>query len=337
MQQKRVFGVKYRTMLPTNWQESAEACLGVRLGHLQQLGGGDFAQSFRATVLSIDSTTAPGDQLASLCTSNGLDGQLIANQSGEDLRVGDNIFIKTHADPPPLHFTTEALGLLWLKQTNSVRVPGVLGVDDDAPFLALRWIEFGSTQARHAVDEAEFGQQLARLHTAPCAGFGRVDSRTTGSLGLPNKPGDKWSEFYASQRLIPLMEIAAARGALPVKTLDKIERISFRLPEFVADDIQPSRLHGDLWAGNRVVDSRGLSWVIDPACHGGHREFDLAMMRLFGGFDTSCHTAYQEISPLSDGWRERVQLHQLAPLIVHAIKFGAAYRQATEDALEKYL
>lgn len=324
-------------MLPTNWQVTAEAHLGARLGQLQQLSGGDFAQSFRATVLSIDSTTAADDYLASLCTSNGLDGQLIADQSNKDLRVGDNLFIKTHADPPPFHFTTEALGLLWLKQTDSVRVPDVLGVDDEAPFLALRWIEFRSTHTRHASDEAEFGQQLAHLHSAPCDSFGRADSRSTGSLGLPNTPGEKWADFYASQRLIPLMEIAASRGALPVKTLKKIERISFKLPEFVADNVRPSRLHGDLWAGNRVVDSSGLSWVIDPACHGGHREFDLAMMRLFGGFDSICHTAYQEISPLSDGWRARVQLHQLAPLIVHAIKFGAAYRQATEDALDSYL
>ena len=98
----------------------------------------------------------------------------------------------------------------------------------------------------------------------------------------------------------------------------------------------PARLHGDLWAGNRLVDGRGRSWLIDPAAHGGHREFDLAMMRLFGGFDSECFAAYEEVGPLAPGWEERVPLHQLAPLAVHAIKFGGSYVRATVDALAHY-
>ncbi|NND92806.1 MAG: fructosamine kinase, partial [Granulosicoccus sp.] len=95
--------------------------------------------------------------------------------------------------------------------------------------------------------------------------------------------------------------------------------------------------HGDLWAGNRLVDKMGRSWLIDPASHGGHREFDLAMMRLFGGFSEACFNSYQEHFPLTDGWKQRIALHQLAPLIVHAIKFGGAYAGATENALKQYL
>ncbi|MEZ5139333.1 MAG: fructosamine kinase family protein [Acidimicrobiales bacterium] len=92
-------------------------------------------------------------------------------------------------------------------------------------------------------------------------------------------------------------------------------------------------MHGDLWAGNRLVDRAGRSWLIDPAAHGGHREFDLAMMRLFGGFEEACFAAYDEARPLAEGWRERVPLHQLAPLIVHAVKFGGGYRAAAAAAL----
>jgi fructosamine-3-kinase len=88
-----------------------------------------------------------------------------------------------------------------------------------------------------------------------------------------------------------------------------------------------------LWAGNRLVDAAGRSWLIDPAAHGGHREFDLAMMRLFGGFASRAFDAYREAWPLADGWEERVPLHQLAPLMSHAIKFGGHYRQATADAV----
>ena len=98
----------------------------------------------------------------------------------------------------------------------------------------------------------------------------------------------------------------------------------------------PARLHGDLWAGNRLVDTSGRSWLIDPASHGGHREFDLAMMRLFGGFGDDCYRAYADASPLADGWEQRISLHQIAPLVVHAIKFGGGYPAAAADAIARY-
>ncbi|MEQ1786557.1 MAG: fructosamine kinase family protein, partial [Acidimicrobiales bacterium] len=97
-----------------------------------------------------------------------------------------------------------------------------------------------------------------------------------------------------------------------------------------------ARLHGDLWAGNRLVDRRGDSWLIDPAAHGGHREFDLSMMRLFGGFGDACFDAYTEVHPLTSGWQDRVALHQIAPLVVHAIKFGGGYVGAAESAIARY-
>lgn len=289
------------------WQEMAERDLGVGLGQWQQLGGGDFAQSYRACVV---------------------DGE-----SAELIR-GDPVFIKTHMDPPARHFTTEARGLTWLQEAQAVPVPMVLGVSDDPPYLALQWIEEGQRLAR---GERQFGQSLARLHQAPCSHFGRLDERSTGSLGLPNAPGESWSGFFASQRLLPLARMAADRGALKASTIRQIETLANRLDEHVDTDVQPSRLHGDLWAGNRLVDRQGCSWLIDPASHGGHREFDLAMMRLFGGFSEDCMAAYQEHYPLADGWQDRISLHQLAPLIVHAIKFGRAYVGPTEEALDKYV
>jgi fructosamine-3-kinase len=102
------------------------------------------------------------------------------------------------------------------------------------------------------------------------------------------------------------------------------------------DGEPPSRLHGDLWGGNRVVDSTGVSWLVDPAAHGGHREFDLAMMRLFGGFSDQCFRSYSERARLGDGWEQRVRLHQIAPLVVHAVKFGGGYVAAASAAIDWY-
>ncbi len=255
-----------------------------------------------------------------------------------ELEDGTTVFAKTHRSPPPGFFTTEAAGLRWLREPGAVPVPEVIAVsdgDDGAPpALVLEWIDEGPSHGR--TDE-QLGRALARLHRAGAPSFGREDRRTTGSRALPNDPYDTWVEFFAADRLEPLVRLARDADALPERTLADLGTVIDRLPELGGAPEPPARLHGDLWAGNRLVDRRGWSWLIDPAAHGGHREFDLAMMRLFGGFGAACFAAYDDEFPLADGWRERVPLHQLAPLVVHAIKFGGPYPAATERALASLL
>lgn len=251
------------------------------------------------------------------------------------LADGRTIFAKTHPSPPTGFFTREATDLRWLAEAMALPVPQVLAVSDEAPaFLALAWIEPG--RARAATD-AEFGAGLAGLHRAGAPCFGRIDRRTTGSLALPNDPADSWVEFYAERRLLPLARIASDRASLSAAAIDRIESIADRLGDVGGPVEPPARLHGDLWAGNRLVDVDGDSWLVDPASHGGHREFDLAMMRVFGGFGAAAFDTYMERFPLADGWRRRVPLHQLAPLIVHAIKFGGGYARAVDEALDAVL
>ncbi len=274
--------------------------LGVDVVRAQPLSGGDVAASFRC--------------------------ELADNRS---------VFAKTHAAPPPGFFTTEATGLSWMRSVEAVSVPNVFAVSDEPPLLVLEWIDLsaGGGGRRSRDGEASFGRSLAELHRAGAPCFGREDRRTTGSRGLPNEPCASWSEFFASQRLEPLARLALDGDALDPGVVARVDAIAGRLEDLGGADEGAARLHGDLWAGNRVVDSAGTSWLIDPACHGGHREFDLAMMRLFGGFDSEVFDAYDAEWPLAGGWAERIPLHQLAPLMVHAIKFGGGYRRATEEAI----
>jgi len=282
-----------------SWQSLAEQRLDSAFERKTQLGGGDFAESFRVL-----------------------------------LEDGRTVFVKTHRQPPPDFFSTEAFGLGWLRDSQQVNVPKVLAYSDEPPFLALEWVEIGSGGPQ---TERNFGRELAQLHQSAFSCFGRPDNRTTGSQAVPNNPKSTWAEFYASQRLLPLAKLAHEKQSLSQSCIVKLEQLSARLTEFADDESVPSLLHGDLWAGNRVVDDEGKSWLIDPAAHGGHREFDLAMMQLFGGYGQDCFTAYNEIFPLQSGWQSRVALHQLAPLTVHAIKFGGSYRSATESALSNYV
>jgi fructosamine-3-kinase len=258
-----------------------------------------------------------------------------------ELADGTRVFAKTHPAAPPHFFATEAAGLRWLRDgigvDGPIAVPEVLAVSDDPPnHLVLEWIDEGSGAHGTAPDEWSFGTGLARLHAAGAPCFGREDRRTTGSRGLPNDPASSWPEFYAERRLIPLARLARNADALPAAAVDGLDRVADRLAEFGAADEPPARLHGDLWAGNRLVGAHGRHWLVDPAAHGGHREFDLAMMRLFGGFGPACFDGYEAPFPLAPGWEARVALHQIAPLVVHAIKFGGGYVGAATDAIAGY-
>ncbi|MFN3218567.1 MAG: fructosamine kinase family protein [Acidimicrobiales bacterium] len=290
-------------------------------------------------MIPADLADAVGSALGSrVTTGTALRGGDVAEAYAVDLADGRRVFAKTHRSPPPHFFGTEAAGLAWLRAADALPVPEVLAVSDaDPAFLVLEWVDVGGGPGgRSGSGEAEFGRGLAALHAAGAPSFGRADARTTGSLALPNDPCDTWSEFYAERRLRPLARRATDRGALAPGSIAALERIADRLGEFGGPRRPPARLHGDLWAGNRVIDHTGRSWLIDPAAHGGHHEFDLAMMRLFGGFGDACFTAYDEAAPLDDGWQDRIALHQLAPLVVHAIKFGGGYVNAVDDALARY-
>lgn len=277
----------------------------------------------------------PVDAVKPLC------GGDVAQAFRVELSSGTSLFAKTHRDPPPGFFVTEALGLGSLGDTCAVRVPEVVAVTDgvgsagpeSAPMamLVLRWVDHTRGAAP---DEVAFGVELAAMHQTGFPCFGRPDQRPTGSRQLPTTPTASWAEFYAGCRLLPLARMASDSQVLDAVTVAGIEQIATDLERFGAVDEPPALVHGDLWAGNRLVDHRGASWLVDPAVHGGHREFDLAMMDLFGGFGPAAFTAYNDVHPLADGWQQRVALHQLAPLMVHAIKFGGNYCHATSAAVQ---
>jgi fructosamine-3-kinase len=271
---------------------------------------------------------AIGREVAALTPLSGGD---VAEAFRVELADGGQAFAKTRSGGPPGFFVTEAAGLAWLREAGTVRIPEVLDVSEDPPALVLEWIEPGPAGA---TSEEDLGRALAALHATGAAFFGREDRRSTGSRGLPNEPCQTWVEFYARNRLLPLARLASDADALPSSAIRDLEAVADRLDALGGPAEPPARLHGDLWAGNRLVGAGGISWLIDPAAHAGHREFDLAMMRLFGGFGEACFAAYQEISPLANGWSERVPLHQLAPLVVHAIKFGGGYIGETRRALD---
>ncbi|HEY7933514.1 MAG TPA: fructosamine kinase family protein [Solirubrobacteraceae bacterium] len=247
---------------------------------------------------------------------------------------GTPAFLKMRPDVPPGEYQREAAGLQWLAETGALALPGVLEVSDR--HLLLEWVEPGSLSA---AGELELGRGLARIHAAgaPCFGDpGLGGAAGFGSLALSNEPTADWAVFYARQRLAPLAQVAAERGALSPSGAQSVGEVCERLGELSGPVEPPARLHGDLWVGNVLGDAEGRPWLIDPSVYGGHREMDLAMLRLFGHASERIFDAYQEVSPLAEGWRERVGLWQLAPLLVHAVLFGGSYGQAVERTAQRY-
>jgi fructosamine-3-kinase len=264
----------------------------------------------------------------------------------EALRVvladGTDAFVKTRADAAAGEYATEAAGLEWLASAGALRTPRVLEVDER--YLALEWIASsrdGGPAASGGLDAngaEELGRGLAAMHAAgaPCFGLELAAPARLGWLSLPNDAAPDWATFYAERRLRPLARLAAERGALSPRAIELVERVSERLDEMCGPAESPARLHGDLWSGNVMADASGRPWLIDPSAYGGHREVDLAMLRLFGAPSARVFAAYEEVAPLTDGWRERVDLYQLLPLLVHALLFGGSYGASVERVSCRY-
>lgn len=251
------------------------------------------------------------------------------------LADGREAFVKTRADAPPGEYDAEAAGLRWLAEPRALRTPRVLEIDER--YLALEWIDSDPAGALDGAGEEELGRGLALTHLAgaPCFGLAGGGARL-GSLHLSNEPTDDWPSFYAGRRLLPVARIAYQRGALSGAGLASVERVCARLGELAGPAEPPARLHGDLWWGNVMAGTDGRPWLIDPSAYGGHREIDLAMLRLFGPPAPTVFGAYADTAPLAEGWRERLELYQLLPLLVHAALFGGSYVGAAERAARRY-
>ena len=260
------------------------------------------------------------------------------------LSDGTTALMKPLSQAPPGFFETEAAGLRWLAETGpeGVQVPALLAADSDC--VILRWIEPGRVSAEAAAD---LGRALAATHRAGAPAYGAERDGFIARLPLPQRSADTWAEFYAVRRVLPYLKLARDRGAVTDAHVATIERLVGRLTTLLPDE-PPARLHGDLWNGNVLWGTDTTSgaapgapaspWVVDPAPYGGHREVDLAMLALFGlPHLPVVLSAYDEAHPLADGWEDRVALHQLFPLLVHACLMGGGYGARAADLASRYL
>jgi fructosamine-3-kinase len=238
------------------------------------------------------------------------------------------------ADPvAPDAYPAEAAGLRWLASARGTRVVEVVDVSDSR--ITLERIE-EVMPSRGAA--RRFGAALASTHSAGAPAFGSPPDGWTGRLyigrrEMPAAAESSWGAFYAHTRVLPFLAIAERVGTIDAEGARRVRDVCAAVADGVLDDVEPpARIHGDLWSGNVLWGRDGVV-LIDPAAHGGHRETDLAMLALFGcPFLDDVVAGYDDAVPLRAGWRDRVPLHQLHPLAVHAAGHGPAYGRALAEA-----
>jgi fructosamine-3-kinase len=256
---------------------------------------------------------------------------------GIELGDGRKLFVKTHHSPPAGMYICEARGLRWLAEAHALRVPEVLlATDADQEGTACLVLETIEPGRRGASFDEVLGSGLARIHRTGAAGFGLDHDNYLALLPQHNATLPSWPRFYAERRLAPQTELANRSGRITAKLTRQLEALCAKLETLVGPPEPPARLHGDLWSGNLLCDTQGDPCLIDPAAYAGHREIDLAMMRLFGGFSERVFAAYHAAYPLAPGYRERVPLYQLYPLLVHVNLFGGHYASQVEQLIARW-
>lgn len=234
----------------------------------------------------------------------------------------------------PQMFEKETAGLQALKSNNNIIIPQVLktGIIDDRQYMLMEWIEKGSP----AKDFWEkFGAGLASLHKKPQPYFGFKQDNYIGNLHQDNTHHTSWSSFYAERRIMPLVTILYDRHSFSKKDVESAMSFCKQLPDLFPEE-PPALLHGDLWSGNYMVSQNGQAAIYDPAVYYGHREMDLGMTKLFGGFAEPFYNAYHEQYALEKNWRQRIPFTQLYPLLVHAALFGGHYISSARNIIRSF-
>lgn len=251
------------------------------------------------------------------------------------LADGRQFFLKTNDAPQAGEMLrAEHLGLVLLGASQVIAVPKVWaqGVVGAAAFLLMDFVQPGY---RNRLFWENFGTALANLHGNTSNWFGFSHPNFIGSLPQTNTRHDDWEEFYANERLIPQMILAMDAGKMTADDARLLENICRKIG-IICPEESPALTHGDLWSGNFLCRADGQPVLIDPAASFAHREMDLAISRLFGGFDAAFYEAYEAAWPLEPGFERRIELYQLYYLLAHANLFGGGYIGQVRDVLRRW-
>ncbi len=253
------------------------------------------------------------------------------------LSTKDNaFFIKINNENKfPGLFNAEANGLKLLRSSQSFHIPEVIstGTFNELGYLILPYVEQGKPSPNFWTT---FANQLAQLHQNSAEYFGLENDNYNGSLAQVNSKKLTWASFFVENRLMIQCKMARDTQRVDGAFVQEIEKIYPKIEALFPSE-KPSLLHGDLWSGNYLVGINDRPVLIDPAVYYGHREVDIAMCMLFGGFDRKMYDRYHEVFPLESDWESRVDIANLYPLLVHVNLFGASYAKRVRQVIKPFI
>lgn len=268
------------------------------------------------------------DEIISSKTQSGGD---INNASIIKLSDGESLFLKWNSSAPDHMFETESKGLKILSDANTdLVIPEVVEVGKN--FLLLSLLIPGSGNSGSAYG---FGTELAKLHQHSFETFGLNHDNFIGKLPQSNNQHQNWADFFVSERIEPQINLGIQSGKFESDLIPIVDALHKTVQDLFPNE-QPALLHGDLWSGNYMFTKSGAASIYDPAVYYGHREMDIAMTRLFGGFSEEFYKGYNSGYPLADRFEDRIELCNLYPILVHANLFGGGYVRRANEILRQY-
>lgn len=258
------------------------------------------------------------------------------NEAAKIITSSDSLFVKWNdTEAFPAMFELEARNLNLLRQTQTVQTPAVIEVNDvdNFSFLILDYVQ---ANTKSFAGTEKLGEQIALLHQNTNVDFGLHYNNYIGILQQFNKLNESWADFFIENRLKPLVNKAYQMQLLDLEEMSLFVTLYQKIPTLFPDE-KPALLHGDLWGGNYLITETGIPFVFDPACYFGHREMDIAMTVLFGGYDRVFYEAYHATFPLESGWQERTALWNLYPLLIHLLLFGKNYHNNLMQSVKKFV
>ncbi len=244
-------------------------------------------------------------------------------------------FLKTHSGAKDMFFK-EANGLNELTKAELIRVPSVILA---SPYFLM--LEHIATGIKRPNFFTAFGTALAAMHAVTSKSFGFYEDNYIGATPQLNLATEKekqhWPLFYYHKRLLPQFRLAEKNGYATGEISNRMSLLEAKIESILyGSEESPALLHGDLWGGNYMCDEQGNPVLIDPAVYYGHREADLAMTRMFGGFSDDFYLAYEKKYPLQEGWQQRQAIYLLYHQLNHLNLFGRGYFSGCIELLQQY-
>jgi fructosamine-3-kinase len=269
--------------------------------------------------------------------SQSLSGGCISNAYKIKTNAGKIFFLKYNSSVKNDMFIKEAHGLQELNKANVIKIPEVISYDEE--YILLEQITSANKQKNFSDD---FGRKFAHLHKFTGEVYGFYEDNYIGSNPQLNisEENEKhnWTNFYFKKRILFQLHLAEETGNSTSGLRRAVSELENKIDKIVDDNGErPSLLHGDLWGGNYLTDENGFACLIDPAVYYGNREADLAMTKIFGGFDSKFYEAYNEVFPLPDGYQYRENIYKLYHILNHLNLFGGGYYSQAMSLISYYI